>query len=719
MMKFPWIIFGLFALIGVMPVSAQILPHTYIVEAYTCRCGADGKPTNSIQLGTRLDPSFTIHTALQPLIGCGRILLNVQGERFPVRITLANARDNVARLELIEMASNINELEKKLKKLPNYQVLGPVAEVGKPNVVILQGAGMSMQKRGLPEAQLLPTSRGGSAEYTFRMNDRSDADIDFNRLLGGPVWVEKGKDQLAGLITGYRRLAGQVEFTVTGVENVLYKQRFMLYHAYLAEHEEELEGCGDRQVYWDGFGAYKYKTPSKAKYKRITTKDKWDVALNDALLRIREHMRDSIPTKGNNREGEPSLCVFVNDLENVYLAFAEQSTATERNNWPVLPRFVKAYSNVFCKQRKYSDAEFSRDIIELNYWMDQIGSEELRLLYELHFDWGAFEGFVKRYYLLSQVSGIRKRFDGQMEDDGNTGDPCLQLEMLEELERFAADWAKHVGGAQDAHHEQLLLHRRALATTRDAMLNARMERLGTDRDNVPELLAGIEGDSCLTSGERLRLLKVAREQAVDHEREAIDYGIDVVESVRTSIATAFGEHTLSNVMTKVFRVENGVGVEITIRGGGAILDKRLYGKTGLASDTTTVYRHGFPLGSVGDTLSATIAQVFWDRMCADYASRKWEYRTESVEVIGMADGVPVRSTLRIAEECLQELARLGVKESNAQLAYARAWSLRQHLVHGDRCGLYDLLDPSITSRTYTERGGEYRGVTMRAVMKRK
>jgi len=712
---------SIFHLVLLLPtcVAAQLFPHTHIVEAYNCRCGADGKPTNSIQLGVRLDPSLTIHTALQPLMGCGRILLNVQGERFPVRITLANARDNVARLEPVEMALNINELEKKLKKVPNYQVLGPLAEAGKPNVVILQGAGMSKQRRGLPEASLKPTTRGGSAEYTFRMDDRKDADIDFDRLLGGPVWVEKGRDQLAGLITGYRHVEGRVEFTVTGVENVLDKRRSTLYHAYLAEHEEDLAECGDRQTYWDGFGTYKYRTGSKATYKRISTKDKWDRSLNDALMRIREHMRDSIPTRGNNREGEPSLCVFVNDLENVFLAFKEQATATEHDNWRVLPRFVKAYSNVHCKQRKYSDTEFSRDIIELNYWVDQIGADELRLLYELHFDWGAFEGFVKRYFLLSQVGGVRARYDTHMLDEGKSGDPCLRLEMLGELDRFATDWAKHVGEAHNPHHEQLLLHRRTLSMAREATLSERMDSLLVDGAALPELLAAIEQDSCLTSGERMRLLKVVREKAVDHEREAIDHGIDLVEDLRTSVAKVFGEDALANVVTRVFRVENGVGVELTIRGGGAILDKRLHGSTGQASDTTTVYRHGFPLGSVGDTLSATIAQIFWDRMCADYASRRWEYRTESVEVIGMADGVPVRSTLRIAEDCRKEIAELGIKDPNAQLAYARAWSLRQQLSHGDRCGLYDLLVPVLTHRTHTERGGEYRGVTMRAVMKRR
>ena len=38
---------------------------------------------------------------------------------------------------------------------------------------------------------------------------------------------------------------------------------------------------------------------------------------------------------------------------------------------------------------------------------------------------------------------------------------------------------------------------------------------------------------------------------------------------------------------------------------------------------------------------------------------------------------------------------------------------------GDRCGLYELLEPKLTAITHTERGGEYRGVTLRAVMKRR
>jgi hypothetical protein len=234
-----------------------------------------------------------------------------------------------------------------------------------------------------------------------------------------------------------------------------------------------------------------------------------------------------------------------------------------------------------------------------------------------------------------------------------------------------------------------------------------------------QLLQAIEGDTCLTADEKLRLLKVARNRAVDQERKDLDYAVDVVEQLRTTLAKSFGEDALANVVSRVFRVENGVGVELTIRGGGSILDKRLHGSSGQASDTTTVYRSGFPLGSVGDTLSAAIAQVFWQRMCDDYSSRRWAYRTESVEVVGMADGVPVRSTLRFPEACKQELAKLGITGANAQLAYARAWSLRQQLIAGDSCDLYQLVAPTMRYETYSERGGEYRGVTIRAVMKRR
>lgn len=48
-----------------------------------------------------------------------------------------------------------------------------------------------------------------------------------------------------------------------------------------------------------------------------------------------------------------------------------------------------------------------------------------------------------------------------------------------------------------------------------------------------------------------------------------------------------------------------------------------------------------------------------------------------------------------------------------------AYSLREQLMLGDRCGLYDLLEPKLTAITHPERGGEYRGVRLRAVMKRK
>ena len=70
---------------------AQLLPQTHVVEAYNCSCGERASATNSIQLGVRLDRSTGIYTALRTLVGCGRIMLNVDGDRFPVRITLANA----------------------------------------------------------------------------------------------------------------------------------------------------------------------------------------------------------------------------------------------------------------------------------------------------------------------------------------------------------------------------------------------------------------------------------------------------------------------------------------------------------------------------------------------------------------------------------------------------------------------------------------------------
>ncbi|MBL7940349.1 MAG: hypothetical protein JNL43_13395 [Flavobacteriales bacterium] len=699
--------------------QAQLLPQTHVVEAYNCSCGISTKSTNSIQLGVRLDKSTAVYTALRTLVGCSRILLNVDGERFPVHITLANGRDNIARLEPIEMALNITAYELKLKRVPNYALLAPGMETGaKPFVVILQGEGMSKQKRGSLVPDLTARDEGGLLRYQFSLSDREETDIDFDRLMGGPVWVEKGKDHLAGLITGMKTASGRTELTVTGVENILDKSQYRPYQLYLNEFRTEQGDCGPKQVYWDGFGTYKYRTGDEPTYARISSGDKWEKAMRVALLRIREHMRDSIPAKGNNREGEPSLCVFVNDLENVYNAFAEQATATERENWPVLPRFVKAYSSVFCKQRRYSDSELTRDIIDLNFWIDQIGGDELRLLYELGYDWSKFEGFVKRYFMLSQVGGIRKRYDDLMARTDEIAQPCTQLAMLDELNGVVDSWARHVGQVNDPHYAQLLQYRKILATMRDSMLTSRMERMEKDTTDLSLLQAAIEKDTCLNDAEKLLLLKRASNRAVEKEKADLVYGFDVVEDLRSTIVGSYGQDALANVITRVFRVEEGVGVELTIRGGGAILDKRLLGRTGDASDTTTVYRSGFPLGSVGDTLSAAIAQVFWDRMCEDYSSRKWAYRTESVEVTGMADGVPVRSRLIFSEACQQQLSAQHITDPNEQLAYARAWSLVEQIKTGDRCGLYELLTPTLHHQTYRERGGAYRGVSMRAVMKR-
>lgn len=708
-------------LLAMQPVrsAAQQLQQTFVVEGYNCNCA--GSPVNSVQLGVRLDRSLKVYTALSTLVGCGRILLNVDGERFPVRISLANARDNVATLEPIDLASSIPDLEKRLKKAPNYKVPGSAANPEKDlNMVVLKGADLNKEKRPIGRITLYPDQRAGFVRYRFRLANGTGKGVQYERLMGGPVWYEQGGDQLIGLVTGMLPDSTGVDLMVTGVESVLDKRQGQLYHAYLATFRSAVDaGCGPREVYWDGFETYRYRSTEKPRYDRIDAEDRWDRSLHNALLRIRAHMADSIPTSGENQEGRPSLCVFVNDLENVYKAFAEQATETERANWPVLPRFVKAYSGVHCKRRKYSEAEFTRDIIELNFWMDQIGGDELRLLYSMGFDWMEFEGFVKRYFLLSQVGGIRRRYDGLMDDRERIGDPCVQRAMLEELDGLVKDWSRHVGQVQDLNYSTLLQYRNTLALQRDGLLQAKLDSLGKDKNELQAALEAIEGDSCLTGNEKMRLTRVVREMAVDEEQEDLDYGIDVVEQLRGTISTAFGDDALANVMTKIFRVEGGVGVELTIRGGGAILDKKLRSPGGDASDTTTVYRSGFPVGSVGDTLSATIAQVFWERMCEDYASRKWQYRTESVEITGMADGIPVRSALTFTEACRAAMEARGVVEPNAQLAFARAWSLHEQIAAADRCGLFELLNPAILHRTFEERGGEFRGVSMRAIMKRK
>jgi hypothetical protein len=699
--------------------AAQQLQQTFVVEGYNCNCA--GAPTNSVQLGVRLDRTLKVYTALSTLVGCGRILLNVEGERFPVRITLANARDNVATLEPIDLASSIPDLEKRLKKAPSYKVPASAAVTDKDlYMVVLKGAELTKEKRSIGRIVLYPDQRAGFVRYRFRLANGAGKAMQYERLMGGPVWYEQGGEQLIGLVTGMLQDSNGVDLMLTGVESVLDNRHTQLYHVYQANFRSEVEaGCGPREVYWDGFRTYRYRTTEKPRYDRIDADDRWEKSLHNALLRIRSHMADSIPTSGENQEGRPSLCVFVNDLENVYKAFAEQATETERANWPVLPRFVKAYSGVHCKQRKYSESEFTRDIIELNFWMDQIGGDELRLLYAMGFDWKQFEGFVKQYYLLSQVSGIRRRYDGLMDDREKVGDPCVQRAMLEELDGLVKDWSRYVGHHKDLNYSTLLQYRNTLALHRDSLLQAKLNALGSDKMELEAALDGIEQDSCLTGNEKLRLTRVVREMAVDEEQEDLDYGIDVVEQLRSSISTAFGDDALANVMTKIFRVEGGVGVELTIRGGGAVLDKRLRSRAGDASDTTTVYRSGFPVGSVGDTLSATIAQVFWERMCEDYASRKWQYRTESVEITGMADGIPVRSTLTFTEACRAAMAARGIAEPNAQLAFARAWSLQEQIGAADRCGLFDLLRPTILHQTFEEKGGEYRGVSMRAIMKRK
>jgi putative transposase len=132
----------------------------------------------------------------------------------------------------------------------------------------------------------------------------------------------------------------------------------------------------------------------------------------------------------------------------------------------------------------------------------------------------------------------------------------------------------------------------------------------------------------------------------------------------------------------------------------------------------TMDRKGFPLGSVGDDLATTVAREFWIRVCSDYADASSRYSPENLEIIGMADGAPVTGKLSYPDSCQAAFAKLRLENPNVQLAYARAWSLQRALGRSDRCGLLQSMHPTLTPRTYSERGGSYRGVTMRVVMRR-
>ncbi|MBK6883446.1 MAG: hypothetical protein IPH05_10975 [Flavobacteriales bacterium] len=54
--------------------------------------------------------------------------------------------------------------------------------------------------------------------------------------------------------------------------------------------------------------------------------------------------------------------------------------------------------------------------------------------------------------------------------------------------------------------------------------------------------------------------------------------------------------------------------------------------------------------------------------------------------------------------------------ANDQLAFARAWTLREQLYQSDRCGLFNSLKPALDHHVSNQRGGRYRGIQLRVVL---
>ncbi|MBK7103086.1 MAG: hypothetical protein IPH63_15080 [Flavobacteriales bacterium] len=697
---------------------AQIAKHTYKIEAYYCRCdGNSDSLANSIQLGVRLDNSLGVYTALGSLVGCSDYFLNLDGERYKMTITKANGADGVAYLEPLNVGSSLSKLEKAMKREPKLQPLEVWnAPSSTPFILILQGEKKTMQVRGVTESKLTPTKEGSAIRLHFDMNDQKESDIEYERLEGGPLWIEQKDEFLAGIVTHVTPIEGGFRVTGTGLENVLDKSRYELYHTFVKAIASPDDACREKRAYWNGFSNFDYVEVPDPEYLPIKKDPQWEPALNTALLRIREHLKGDIPSIGRTG-GKPSLCVYENDLEYAYVAWVQQASPEEHEDWKVLATFVKCYSNLYCKAQKPGDHHFDRDIIQLNELFETLSDKEITKMIDIRLSRYDLEDFLRENYARSQLISFSQRCERDMNDRSWMSDPCKQMMLAEEMKEWVRVGGRFPSVGEQPAFAEVLKMQKVLVDARKALIQQRLAELSREDLDLNAVMHTIEEDQCLSEEETALLMdKLAAVKATVEEKMQIEHGMEVIQEVREQVIHDLGAEAMDNVIMKLFRVEQGVGVEMTVIGGGMVVDRKTTGRVKYASDTTSIYRKGYSLGSLGDTLATAVARIFWDRICGDYDNARAAYSPADVEITGMADAVPIRKPITYPKYCQAEIAQAGVSGANDQLAFARAWTLREQLYQSDRCGLFNSLKPALDHHVSTQRGGRYRGIQLRVVL---
>jgi hypothetical protein len=304
-----------------------------------------------------------------------------------------------------------------------------------------------------------------------------------------------------------------------------------------------------------------------------------------------------------------------------------------------------------------------------------------------------------------------------MNDRSWMSDPCKQMMLAEEMKEWVRVGGRFPSVGEQPAFAEVLKMQKVLVDARKALIQQRLAELSREDLDLNAVMHTIEEDQCLSEEETALLMdKLAAVKATVEEKMQIEHGMEVIQEVREQVIHDLGAEAMDNVIMKLFRVEQGVGVEMTVIGGGMVVDRKTTGRVKYASDTTSIYRKGYSLGSLGDTLATAVARIFWDRICGDYDNARAAYSPADVEITGMADAVPIRKPITYPKYCQAEIAQAGVSGANDQLAFARAWTLREQLYQSDRCGLFNSLKPALDHHVSTQRGGRYRGIQLRVVL---
>ncbi|MBK6883444.1 MAG: hypothetical protein IPH05_10965 [Flavobacteriales bacterium] len=67
------------------------------------------------------------------------------------------------------------------------------------------------------------------------------------------------------------------------------------------------------------------------------------------------------------------------------MAWVQQASPEEHEDWKVLATFVKCYSNLYCKAQKPGDHHFDQDIIQLNELFETLSDKEITKMIDIRF----------------------------------------------------------------------------------------------------------------------------------------------------------------------------------------------------------------------------------------------------------------------------------------------------------------------------------------------